>query len=109
MGVDDEKRVRGGGSRFDLGQRRSGIFFAEGLDTKSVICPSGKIIGRVGWVEPFAKPITVQKMMGIASAFALRATADKSLHPSCALRSARNDGFKASRRPLPRPVSCRAA
>jgi hypothetical protein len=51
-----------------------------------LICPSGKINGHVGWVEPFAKPITVvQSMMGIASAFALRATADKSLHPSYAL------------------------
>src|SRR5229473_4619533 len=46
-----------------------------GLDSKSVICPSGKINGHVGWVEPFAKPITVQKVMGIAS-----------LHPSYALR-----------------------
>jgi hypothetical protein len=27
-----------------------------------------------------------QQLMGIASAFALRATADKSLHPSCELR-----------------------
>ena len=43
----------------------------------------------VGWVEPFAKPITVQKVMGIASAFALRATADTSLHPSYALLVAR--------------------
>src|ERR1700738_1135249 len=32
----------GGRCRFDLGLRRSGIFFAEGLDSKSVICPSGK-------------------------------------------------------------------
>ena len=32
----------GGSSRSDLGLRRSGIFFAEGLDSKSVICPSGK-------------------------------------------------------------------
>jgi hypothetical protein len=23
-----------------------------------LICPSGKISGRAGWVEPFAKPIT---------------------------------------------------
>src|SRR6476659_6206888 len=38
---------------------------------------------RIGWVEPFAKPISgVWNMMGIASAFALRATADVSLHPS---------------------------
>src|SRR6266702_5205124 len=39
-----------------------------------VICPSGKISGHTGWVEPVAKPITVQKVMGIAS-----------LHPSYAL------------------------
>jgi hypothetical protein len=32
-----------GGYRFDLGRRRSGIFFAEGLDRNLVICPSGKI------------------------------------------------------------------
>src|SRR5258705_7635506 len=38
----------------------------------------------VEWVEPFAT-ITVQNMRGIASAFALRAKADKSLHPSYAL------------------------
>ncbi len=44
-----------------------------GLDAQ-VICPSGKINRHVGWVEPFAKPITVQKVMGIAS-----------LHPSYAL------------------------
>jgi hypothetical protein len=37
-------------------------------------------------VEPFAKPINfVQDMMGMASAFALRATADTSLKPSYAL------------------------
>ena len=43
-----------------------------------MICPSGKISGRVEWVEPFAKPITlVQNMVGIAS-----------LNPSYALRPA---------------------
>jgi hypothetical protein len=43
----------------------------------------GAIASKQEWVEPFAKPISgVWNMMGIASAFALRATADKSLHPS---------------------------
>ena len=41
-----------------------------------VICPSGKINGHVGWVEPFAKPITVQKVMGIASLHPSYASAD---------------------------------
>src|ERR1700674_5100182 len=44
-----------------------------------LICPSGKINGHVGWVEPFAKPITVQKVMGIASrhpSYALENVAD---------------------------------
>jgi hypothetical protein len=41
------------------------------------------VAASVGWVEPLAKPITVvANMMGIASAFALRATADTSLNPS---------------------------
>ena len=31
----------GEGYRFDLGKARSGIFLQEGLDRKSVICPSG--------------------------------------------------------------------
>src|SRR6266576_2285986 len=45
----------------------------------SRFCPTGKISGGVGWVEPCAKPITVvQNMMGIAS-----------LHPSYALRAGR--------------------
>src|SRR6202022_2913707 len=32
----------GGGYRSDLGKARSGIFLREGLDSKSVICPSGR-------------------------------------------------------------------
>src|ERR1700730_16997544 len=32
----------GEGYRFDLGKARSGIFLQEGLDRKSVICPSGR-------------------------------------------------------------------
>jgi hypothetical protein len=38
----------------------------------------------MAWVEPLAKPIIFHKwrLMGIASAFALWATADESLHPS---------------------------
>jgi hypothetical protein len=54
---------------------REGKYFCKwGWTGNSLICPSGKIDGHPGWVEPFAKPITVQKVMGIAS-----------LHPSNAL------------------------
>jgi hypothetical protein len=43
-------------------------FLQRDWTAKSLICPSGKISGRVGWVEPLAKPIAVvQSMMGIAS------------------------------------------
>jgi hypothetical protein len=54
-------------SRFDLGQRRSGIFLKTGLDSKITDLPVGQNHWTRRWVEPFAKPITVQKGMGIAS------------------------------------------
>ena len=48
-------------------------YFCEGVLESDL--PVGQISGRVGWVEPLAKPITVaQNMMGIAS-----------LHPSYVL------------------------
>ena len=51
-----------------MGQERRKIFLQERLDRNLVICPSGKINGRAGWVEPFAKSIAVvRNMMGIAS------------------------------------------
>jgi hypothetical protein len=37
----------GGSSKVDLPDMLSGIFFQTGLDRKSVICPSGKIISDV--------------------------------------------------------------
>src|ERR1700682_2625534 len=52
----------GDGYRFDLGQRRSEIFFAEGLDTgqpeNRTDLPVGQIRAPAGWVEPSANPIT---------------------------------------------------
>jgi hypothetical protein len=56
--------------------------------------PDGQTTGSVGWVERFAKPISLSNMMGLASAFRLRsasfggtrsslvAMADRSLKPS---------------------------
>ena len=54
----------------------------------SRFCPTGKISGGVGWVEPCAKPITVvQNMMGIAS-----------LHPSYALRADAHSSLREAKR-----------
>jgi hypothetical protein len=62
----------GGAYSFDLQKR---FIFAKGAGQDLLICPSGKISGPAGWVEPFAKPIALSRnMMGIAS-----------LHPSCKL------------------------
>jgi hypothetical protein len=58
-------------------------FCKEGWTGKSLILPVRRQTAGLGC---FAKPIAViQNMMGVASAFARQATADKSLHPSCVL------------------------
>jgi hypothetical protein len=39
----------GGGSKVDLPDMLSGIFFAQGLDSKKLICPAGQSLEPLVW------------------------------------------------------------